>query len=358
MAVTLKDIGEKAGVTKATVSYALRNDKRISLKTRERVQKIAQDLGYQSNPMLASLSSLRRKSTHSHHGNLACIIGHPDSNPIKRVQSYSLIYKGLKERAEELNFSIDSFWAYDPDLQGELLDKTLKSRSICGIALLGINETELELDWEQYSVAYATSARKAANCSFSNIHTNLGGILTLALEKIVALGYRRIGLCVGEENLIGSHGLFHGCLAYARQSTKAQHPPDIPVFSRSYASTASQQQHDQKRFREWYDRYEPEIIILENYTDFLGSRFSPCLGTLNLQQKIVSLDLRVKEHPQFAGIQINHSTRGRMAMDLITEQVFSNNFGPPQNPKCVIMSNFSWVPGKLQSITRHNRNNK
>lgn len=60
--VTLKDIAEKADVSVATVSLALRNDERITKTVRDRVQKLATSLGYKvdllgailraNNPML------------------------------------------------------------------------------------------------------------------------------------------------------------------------------------------------------------------------------------------------------------------------------------------------------------------
>lgn len=46
---TIKDIAEKAAVSVSTASRALNNNPRISEKTRQRVQKIAEELGYQPN---------------------------------------------------------------------------------------------------------------------------------------------------------------------------------------------------------------------------------------------------------------------------------------------------------------------
>lgn len=346
MSVTLKDIAKKAGVTKATVSYALRNHTRIPKKTRDRIQQIAQDLGYQKNPMLASLSQLKNQSNPTHRGNLACIVGHDDSNPMSRNKSYTVIYKGLKERAEELNFAIDLFWAYDPHLQGKLLEKTLRSRSICGIALLAISEQELNFDWKQYAVAYATSTRKLSDRSFSHIQNNLAGTLELAIKKILDLGYRRIGLCIGEQNIIGSQSVFHGCLAYTRHTFNIPYPPDIPIFSYPFRAAPSQNTH--KLFQEWYHRYTPEIIITEVYNTHMQTFIPPVAGKMGPQNKVVSLDLELEKHPEFAGIQIDYKARGRIAMDLIAEQIFSNHFGPPKNPKYVIMNSFSWIPGKLK----------
>ena len=49
---TLQDIAKRAGVGKATVSLALRNDPKISAATRERVRAIAEELKYRPDPAL------------------------------------------------------------------------------------------------------------------------------------------------------------------------------------------------------------------------------------------------------------------------------------------------------------------
>ena len=46
---TIKDIAEAAGVSVSTASRALNDNPRISLKTRQRVREIADQLGYQPN---------------------------------------------------------------------------------------------------------------------------------------------------------------------------------------------------------------------------------------------------------------------------------------------------------------------
>ena len=47
--VTIKDIAKQAGVSVSTTSRALNDNPRISQETRERVKKIAAELGYQPN---------------------------------------------------------------------------------------------------------------------------------------------------------------------------------------------------------------------------------------------------------------------------------------------------------------------
>lgn len=55
MKITIVDIAKKCEVTPSTVSRALANNARVSLKTRELVQQVAQEMGYQPNVIASSL---------------------------------------------------------------------------------------------------------------------------------------------------------------------------------------------------------------------------------------------------------------------------------------------------------------
>ena len=57
--VTMADVARAAGVNKGTVSRALRGDRRISNETRERIWRIARDLGYEPDAVASGLSSRR-----------------------------------------------------------------------------------------------------------------------------------------------------------------------------------------------------------------------------------------------------------------------------------------------------------
>ena len=59
MAVTIKDIAQKAGVSHTTVSRALRGSPLISSETSERIEKIAAELGYVPNTVARGLKTSR-----------------------------------------------------------------------------------------------------------------------------------------------------------------------------------------------------------------------------------------------------------------------------------------------------------
>jgi DNA-binding LacI/PurR family transcriptional regulator len=75
--VTMRDVAEKAGVNRCTVSRALRDDANVSKKRRQEIQKIAEEMGYRPNPFVqaftAHVRGYRRRPTHAPHYSA----GHP-----------------------------------------------------------------------------------------------------------------------------------------------------------------------------------------------------------------------------------------------------------------------------------------
>ena len=61
MRVTLKDVAERAGVSRSAVSRTFTEGASVSEKTRRKVEKAAHDLGYSPNALASSLTTGRTK---------------------------------------------------------------------------------------------------------------------------------------------------------------------------------------------------------------------------------------------------------------------------------------------------------
>jgi LacI family transcriptional regulator len=58
----MSQLAARLGVSKNTISLALRHDPRVSAPTRQRVQRLAEQLGYAKNPVVAQLMAELRKT--------------------------------------------------------------------------------------------------------------------------------------------------------------------------------------------------------------------------------------------------------------------------------------------------------
>ncbi len=89
MAVTLKDVAERAGVSRSAVSRTFTEGASVSDKMRRQVERAARDLGYSPNALASSLTTGRTK--------LIGLVSNNFHNPIF-LQVFDLFTRGLQDR--------------------------------------------------------------------------------------------------------------------------------------------------------------------------------------------------------------------------------------------------------------------
>jgi len=105
-----RDIAEKAGVSVASVSLALRNDRRISPPVRDKIKRVAKELGYRPNPLLSAYqASVRSRQPATFRATLGWINDHPDQNAWRKPWTQP-IRDGALARAQELGYELDEIW--------------------------------------------------------------------------------------------------------------------------------------------------------------------------------------------------------------------------------------------------------
>lgn len=89
MAVTLKDVAERAGVSRSAVSRTFTDGASVSARTRAKVEQAAEDLGYAPNALASSLTTGRTK--------LIGLIANNFHNPLI-LEVFDLFTSGLQDR--------------------------------------------------------------------------------------------------------------------------------------------------------------------------------------------------------------------------------------------------------------------
>ena len=109
---TLGLIAELAGVSKSTVSLALRNSSKIQKETCQKIQAIAQEMNYRPHPLVAAQMVHIRLNTRRKTTPVLAFINIWDSETDSQELSWSKVskyYKGVEERAIRLGFLVDRF---------------------------------------------------------------------------------------------------------------------------------------------------------------------------------------------------------------------------------------------------------
>lgn len=214
---TIRQVAAKSGFAVMTVSQALRNDTRIALKTRQKIKQVAEKMGYKPNPIAQMMAASRSKGKIL--GNLACIMGHPDADPIHRNPMYELSFEGLKKRAEYLGYGLDRFWAYDPAVRSERLQGILEARGIMGVILFALRRSELSLNWDLFalsSISFTWRAQKNRSIDYS--FTDGFSSTQLVLKNLLEKGYQRVAHVTAAQIHQDTMGRIAGaCVHYSEQ---------------------------------------------------------------------------------------------------------------------------------------------
>jgi len=337
--VTMGTIAERAGVSKNTVSLALRHDPQIPLETRKRIERLAKSLGYTKNPVVAQLmTELRKAHPAGYRRTLALLNANQDPKAFKDHPTVPVYVEGCRRRAAFHGYKLDDFWLHDPKLNGDRLARVLRARGIRGVLIVGLmKENRLP---ERFSSLWSQQA-----CVVTGVRTHHPtlpfccvdhhALVLEAVEQAVALGYRRPAIVVDEHIDQLVDGRFSSGMWIGQQALPADQR--LPGF---YAVETSRQ--DQTAFAAWIREHKPDVIFtlynfVRHWVEALGLQVPRDVG-------MIQLELR-KGSEDWAGMEQHNDLTGEAAIDMLVGMLHNNEIGPPAFPRATLISG-SWVTGK------------
>ncbi len=220
-AVTLKDVAERAGVSRSAVSRTFTDGASVSEKMRRKVEKAARDLGYTPNALASSLTTGRTR--------LIGLVSNNFHNPIF-LEVFDLFTRGLQERGLRpllVNLSDET----DPANSV----KMLRQYSVDGVVVASSTLPPA------FSQAFR-DARMPVVHSFgrhsSTPQVHVVGIDNvecgrIAARELLARGYKHVGFLGGPKSATSTQDRLEGFM-----SEITSHKPKIKV-TRSFASAYS-----------------------------------------------------------------------------------------------------------------------
>lgn len=326
---TMQDIADRAGVSRMTVSLALRNDLQLPERTRSRIQALAREMRYRPNPLVNALMTSIRERRGVSSGVAVALVVHEDWRISPAIKPF---LDGAKDRAQQLGCRADIFWIGDEPNQSQQLNRILKSRGISGVVLAPMNKPggTLNLDWDEFASAalgYSLAEPSLHRAVNHQLHS-----IRLAFRRLHERGYQRIGFAMMKSNDERvDHNWLGGFLIH--QHLFPSSPPPIPMFLTD--------QFTEETFGKWYLEHRPDAIV--------G-------GPSCVRDWLLNLSLKIPEEVAFAnlntdtndrslaGIDQNSPLVGAAAVDLVINQLQRNERGVPENPKVVLIEG-AWVDG-------------
>lgn len=334
--VTIRDIAAEAGVHFTTVGLALRNSVRISKDTRERIQKIAERMGYEPDPMLAALNAYRRtRATPQYKASIAWLNSWPKRSQLYEIKEFSMYHKGATERAKELGYEISEFWLNEDGVLASSLPRILRARNIKA-ALVAPQATagvQMNFDFNGISaVSLSYSLDTPALHVVTNHHSRS---MRLLLSQLNKLGYNRIGYALASElnEKVGLNWL-GGMLIHQQVSLK--NTEIIPLHDYT---------EEPDKLLEKIRQMKLDVIISHGalYRKLLklGAKIPEEFGFAN-----ISVD---RDQYEVSGIDQNSYYIGQKAVDLVVAMTLRNETGIPEMPTHTLIDS-TWHAG--QTLTK------
>jgi len=183
--VTIKDVARVAGVSPSTVSRALNDSPLIREETKERIRRIAEELGYERN-------ELARGLVKGASGAIGLVI--PDiTNPF-----FAEVTRGVGEVAHARGYGVILCnTEEDPERERSYIG-LLRRKRVDGLILTSVTAEDpylKALARSKTPFVLVSRASQVVNAPYVGVDDRLGG--RLAVEHLVELGHRRIGFIGG-----------------------------------------------------------------------------------------------------------------------------------------------------------------
>ena len=326
---TLRTLAKELGLSRATISEALRGSTRVKASTAERIRAAAERAGYQRNPLTgAVMSQLRRSRGQQFRGVLAALELVPPQ-PQQHVTRYSAaLMEGIRERAGALGFKVERFELGVQGLKLQRLDTILHTRRIQGVLLLpasGFPDLS-ELSWSRYAAVYVDYYidHPPLHCVCSDHYRSMVSLM----QELHARGYRRPGLIMETGIDARLHYRWEGAFLALQQMLPELEK--VPILRREKLNGDD--------FAKWFKKYDPDVTLghLPAAMDWMRA----CGAKVGDTHGFVCLN-SLRTEGNCAAIDFQPHLLGARATELVIGQLLHNEFGVPER------ASLATIPAKL-----------
>jgi DNA-binding LacI/PurR family transcriptional regulator len=326
---TLAEIAQSVGVSKMTVSRALRGERHVNPVVAEQIRLVANRLGYVPDPEVARLMThLRQSRSGASRQTLAFVWSDPPQVRTRTMWS-RLLLSGATERATALGYTLELFEITPGGLTAARLAQILEHRGITGLVigpLLSRSRGHLRLPWEKFSTVVVGLGFSAPALHRVH-HHHFQGMLT-ALRQLRRAGFKRIGFCA---SAILDRRMFG-----AWSASFLVHHPLGPTTAGSLLHLPRELQR--AAFLKWCETTRPDAVLdsgnhLSHWIQSLPASRRPHLATLSWS----------REQPHISGLDQRPEAIGQAAIDLLAAQLHHNERGIPACAKALLIEGV-WRP--------------
>ncbi len=329
---TVRTLAAGLGLSRTTVSEALRGSSCVRPETAARVKAAAAAAGYRPNPLVgAVMSEVRRSRNQMFRGVIAAVDLDEAERPADSGRFHAALTEGARARAAELGFKLQTFLVGRQGVTVARLDTILQSRGIQGVLLLPAWETPdfTKLDWSRYAGIYSDYAieRPTLHSVCCDHHRSL----ITALEHLHALGFRKPGIVLNQHQDERLHHRWAGAFtSFQRNHPDDDHVP--PLILPAITAPA---------FGKWFRRHDPDVVL--GHSAELIDWMTACGARVPKTHGFFCLNVTQQDRP-CAGLDLHPMILGARGVELLIAQLQRNERGIP-DPASTTMIPGHWVDG-------------
>lgn len=341
----MAEVAKQAGVHVTTVSLALRNHPSLPESTRQRLQALAEKMGYRRDPALHALIAYRRQARRRKDEPILAYITNWDTEwGWKHSVAHDEFYAGAEEKAHDLGYRLEHFWLGEPKLTHQRMSDILFARGITGVIIASHRyevDTELRFDWDRFSAVKIDFFPHEP--TLHNVTNDQRAIVRLAMRRVIAAGYRRIGFVFpGVWDRGVDLAWSAGYLAEQQYLSPDERIPMLVISDAVATSVTPAAAKDRDAFERWFRRHRPEALI--SYAPFVLPRLQ-AMG-LSVPEDVAFVDILLTDGQdrRIAGVRQNSRRVGELAVEILAGQLQQNTFGIPKFPTATLVEG-TWFDG-------------
>jgi LacI family transcriptional regulator len=316
--VSIRDLAKIAGVSRTTVSLALRGSHEVSAATRKKILALARKHDYRSHPAVNALMQQVGRGVRVHDEEVIAFI-RSGSEPDEQAPGPLEMLEGAREEAHRLGYRVEVFWAGYKAAKSAPLARVLYHRGIRGViwGAMPYPHPPIVFPWEKFVPVACTQSTGVVRLPTINIHHAKG--MALVIEELRRRGADRIGFLGGElEDSRQDFGWLCGLDLFRHRGGGT-----------NVAFRLCENPPGEKTALSWIRRHRLDALILTQ--DFFGK-------TAYLESVLprVSLDVPTRELGRVAGLYQDAIQIGRHAVRSLAIRLANGILGLPDHPFSVV----------------------
>jgi LacI family transcriptional regulator len=335
---TLKDVAKETGYHITTISLALRGHASIPADTRQRIEEVAQRIGYQRNPVFYALSRFRQEGrVRAPAPRIAYLENYGAGSGIARPPYQEALYEGARRQAELLGYQLEVLAVGEDDHDARSLRQHLREHQITGVVIGAFQPgfAEIALNWDEYAVCKIHSRHTAPNATV--VANDQLREVRMAFRRLTDLGYRRVGLAVGraDEDASGHRHTAGYLMELASLPVERQAPPLIFPYNADEKMLGGM-------ISRWVKRHQIDVVLC----NWMSVRTIITQAGLRVPDDVACACLCLCEtaDPFLAGVRPHLHLVGERAVSIVVTQLKSGQPGLPEVPSSIYVQS-TWQDG-------------